>query len=602
MFAPAARSISRSLVTLLATLAILAALVPGTPLSAEQLRAGHSGQTGFATIDPEHGLRGTEFFAAQDDSEDIRLRTVSYHNAADNLLYFDFDQAVPELLRDRAGRYRIGEANYIYNQDARHGQGAALFNRLENRVVIRSPEELWPGQGPSDDFTIEMWLKPLYFYRENVVFRKLNMLEGRRRGLRIFLAEDRLFVDCENLFEDASGLLHSQRLGARAPLRTGEWVHVAVSYEAARGRVRLFLNGQEENAGQARDTAGVWQMVFHPLDRSPIVLAETYAGALDEFRITSSARRPGDAANTSSFAPLHVNYETLRSSQTQGTVRSAVLRPRGARANSRIGRRARSGRITYRALEPPGTLLNFYVRTSEQPFAADASSRRLPWRRVSAAGVPLDLGKFAYLQWRAELQADPEGLRTPVLRDLTLDYDQVQPPPAPAGLVHIADAIAGSDAAMPGAQSFANPNARRSADMGLVLGWDRSPDPGVQAAGGGYYVYIGLRPGEYQGRLTQGADGQPIRAGGQAAAALQTRAEQRLGQSRPAELRRMMRNRLRIQIDNALIELNARQRPRGPGLPFLFANRIYYFAVSAYDADGAESALSNEVSVRLRPN
>lgn len=590
MFAPAVRSL---------LLALLCAVTATTALSAEQLRAGHSGQTGFATIDPERGLRGTEFFAAQDDSQDIRLRTVSYHDAPDNLLYFDFDQAVPELLRDRAGRYRIGEANYIYNQDARHGQGAALFNRLENRVVIRSPEELWPGQGPSGDFTVEMWLKPLYFYRENVVFRKLNMLEGRRRGLRIFLAQNHLFVDCENLFEDASGLLHSLRLGSSAPLRTGEWVHVAVSYEAARGRVRLFLNGREENVGQARDTAGVWQMVFHPLDRSPIVLAETYAGALDEFRITSNARRPGDAANTSSFAPLRVDYETLRSSQAQGTVRSAVLRPRASNRSgaSRVGRRARSGRISYRALEPPGTLLNFYVRTSEQPFAADASDRQLPWRRVSAAGVSLDLGKFAYLQWRAELQADPDGLRTPVLRDLTLDYDQIQPPPAPAGLAHIADAIVGGSS--PNTQRFANPDARRPA--ALVLGWDRSPDSGVQAKGGGYYVYIGLRPGEYLGRLTLGADGQPIRAGIQAVA-LQTPAEQRLGQTRPAELRRLMRNRLRIQIDNALIELNARQRPRGPGLPFLFANRIYYFAVSAYDADGAESALSNEVAVRIRPN
>ena len=577
------------------TLFIASLCITGTylaPLHADRIQAGQAGQKGFGKIAAMHG---TELFAAQDASQDIRLRTVSYHGERDNLLYLDFDQAVPELLRDQAGRYRIDESNYIFNTDARHGHGAALFNRRENRVVIRSPEELWPGTGPSGDFTIEMWLKPIYFYRKNMLLRKINMLEGKRRGLEIFLENDRLFVNCENLFEDVAGRLHSLRLGTRSPLRTHEWVHVSVSFEAARGRLRLFLNGEEENVSTAADPSGIWQMVFHPLDRSPIVLAESYAGSLDEFRIADHALRADASAatNTTTYARLHVDYQTLRGEQRMGTVLSEVLRPKsdvaavGARSgvggvSLPIGFTARSGRVLYRASEPAGTILNFYVRASRKPFDKDTSERELPWRRVARPGENFSLEMFSYFQWRAELQADPTGKSTPVLHEVSLDYQPLMPPPAPGHL-----------RVVPGFETL---------DRALVLEWDQSPESAVQN-GGGYCIYYGLRPGEYLGRLQMNAAGQPIREGltQSELQAMLSPEEQKLGRSRPEQLRRSLRNRVRILVNNDLIQINTNLNAQMPRLPFLDANRAYYFAVSAYDAVGGESKLSNEVVVTIRP-
>ncbi|MCR9143354.1 MAG: LamG domain-containing protein [bacterium] len=567
-------------------------LIMPAHVGAERIDAGRAGEKGFATI---ASLQGTELFAAQDASQDIRLRTISYHGDRSNLMYLDFDQEVPELLRDQAGRYRIGEANYIFNADARHGRGAALFNRLENRVVIRSPEELWPGTGPSGDFTIEMWLKPIYFYRKNIIFRKLNMLEGKRRGLQIFVEDDRLYVHGENLFEDARGQLHSLRLGSRTAVRTQEWMHLSVSFEASKGLMRLFLNGEEETVAAAADKSGVWQMVFHPLDRSPIVLAETYAGALDEFRIARDALRPGDrpgqaTANTTTYAPLRLDYQTMRGEQRVGTVVSEVLRPKSDARPGGVGDMhpagftARSGRVSYRASEPAGTILNFYVRASKQPFAKDTSERELPWRRLSQSGETYTLPMFSYFQWRAELQADPTGAHTPVLHDLSLDFVPLTPPPAPGKLKLV-----------PGLEHL-----RRAA----VLEWDQSPDSQVQAAGGGYYIYYGLRPGEYLGRLSMNAAGQPIQKGlsPERLATLMNAEERLLERSRPEQLRRSLRNRLRILIDNSLIQKNTSLNTAEPRLPFLHPNRVYYFAVSAYDAEGTESKLSNEVIVTIRPD
>ncbi|MEQ9363309.1 MAG: LamG domain-containing protein [Leptospirales bacterium] len=564
---------------------------PGPGLRAERIDAGQAGKKGFGTI---ASMQGTELFAAQDASQDIRLRTVSYHGDRSNLLYLDFDQPIPELLRDQAGRYRVGESNYIFNADARHGRGAALFNRLENRVVIRSPEELWPGTGASGDFTIEMWLKPIYFYRKNIIFRKLNMLEGKRRGLQIFFEDDRLYVHGENLFADTAGRLHSLRLGSRTAVRTEEWVHLSVSFEAATGRLRLFLNGEEENVVSARDKNGIWQMIFHPLDRSPIVLAETYAGALDEFRISNRALRPGESpeqpvANTTTYAPLRLDYQTLRGEQQRGTVVSEVLRPESAAQINATGGMypagftARSGRVSYRASEPPGTILNFYVRASRRPFTKDTSARELPWRRLPRSDANFALEMFSYFQWRAELQADPTGAHSPVLHDLALDFTPLMPPPAPGHLKVV-----------PGLHHL-----RRAA----VLEWDQSPDTGVQAAGGGYYIYYGLRPGEYLGRLSTNAEGQPIQQGLTPAEqqGLLSSEERIMGRSRPEQLKRSLRNRLRILVNNDLIQKNTPPNARAPRLPFLDPNRAYYFAVSAYDASGAESPLSNEVIVTIRP-
>lgn len=572
-------------------LPVLCALlcVPPAALQAERILAGQTGAENFATIASMHG---TELFAAQDASQDIRLQTVSYHGEPSNLMYLDFDQTVPELLRDQAGRYRVAESNYIFNADARHGAGAALFNRLENRVVIRSPEELWPGTGPSGDFTIEMWLKPIYFYRKNIIFRKLNMLEGKRRGLQISFEDDRLYVHGENLFEDAAGRLHSLKLGSRSAVRTDKWVHLSVSFEAANGMLRLFLNGEEENVAPARDASGVWQMRFHPLDRSPIVLAESYAGALDEFRLSKRALRPGaqQAANTTTYAPLQLDYRNLRGKQRTGSVVSEVLRPASHAQTAGVGDMhpagftARSGRVSYRASEPAGTILNFYVRSSKQPFQRDTSERELPWRRLPRPGDSHQLPMFSYFQWRAELQADPTGEHSPVLHELALNFQPLIPPPAPGKLKVV-----------PGLERLGR---------AAVLEWDQSPDSQVQSPGGGYYIYYGLRPGEYLGRLTRNADGQPIRDGLVPAqqTALLNAGEQLISRSRPDELRRALRNRLRIRIDNDLIQTNTPQNPQSPRLPFLYPNRVYYFAVSAYDSAGAESPLSNEVIVTIRPD
>lgn len=517
---------------------------------------------------------GTEIFQARDASQDIRLDTISHHGNASNLLYLDFDQPAPQLLRDAAGRYRIKESSYIPSPDVRHGSGAALFNRLENRVVVASPEELWPGTGDSDDFTIEMWIRPIYFYRRNVIFRKMSMLGGERRGLEITIEDGRLVVDAHKLFEDAGGRLHTVRLSSRSGIRTGQWWHVSLTFEAARGLLRLFIDGREERVRTAKDPGGVWRLRFHPLDRSPFIIGESYAGTLDEFRIASRVLSPEDGdLETSLYPRRHVDFETMRARQKMGQVISSVLLPGGGQV--------RSGRVRFLGEEPPGTILNFYVRSSNKPFAADAPAvNQLAWQRVDSRG---DIKhSFAYFQWKAELLADPDGKLSPILREVLLDFSPLEAPPPPADLRLLKDL---------------------SNDRQLVLEWDLSPDTRVNE--GGYYIYYGLRPGEYLGRLKRrrAPDGsaERIRALDDLGRFPVTEEELGLESGREDRLKRQLRNKVRLIVDNDLIQLNTEHGPGARRLPFLRENRTYYFAVSAYDEDGVESRLSNEIIATIKP-
>ncbi len=554
-------------------IAAIALLIASHGLQAERLSAGTPDEPDFGRVT----MIGTESFQARDASQDIRLETISHHGDPSNLLYLDFDQPAPQLLRDAAGRYQIKESSYIQSPDVRHGSGAALFNRLENRVVVASPEELWPGTGNSDDFTIEMWIRPIYFYRKNVIFRKMSMLGGERRGLEITIEDDRLVVDAHKLFEDAGGRLHSVRLVSRSGIRTGQWWHVSLTFEAARGRLRLYINGEEERVSLAKDASGVWRLRFHPLDRSPFLIGESYAGSLDEFRITARVLSPEDGdLKTSLFPRRYVNFETMRARQKMGQVISGVLLPGGGRV--------RSGRVRFLGEEPPGTILNFYIRSSTEPFAADAPAvNQLAWRRVDSRG---DLKQsFAYFQWKAELQADPDGRKSPILREVQLDFSPLEAPPPPADL-RLAEGTLG-----------------RNGHRQLVLEWDLSPDTRVEQ--GGYYVYYGLRPGEYLGRLKsrRAPDGsaEKIRALEDPARFPVTGEELGLASGRAERLQRLMRNRVRLIVDNDLIQLNTEHGPGARRLPFLRENRTYYFAVSAYDEDGVESRLSNEIIATIKP-
>ena len=551
------------------------------------LEFGTRSQPKFGRIRAE----GVREVRGADATIDLELLPWGRMGEPNNLLYLSFDAELPVLLRDSAGHYRLETASYAPSSDARVGRRAALFIRRENRIVIRSPQELWPGRGPLNNFTIEFWIKPVHFSRKNVLFRKQALapiLESQSAaGIEIYLQDGRVHVALFSLFRDMRARKRSLHLISRSSVRRGSWQHVVFGYDAGQGRAALYIGGREEEVAFARDEEGTWSAAFSQLDRSPIVIAESYMGLLDEFRIAEGAPRGEEGIRNSVYPSLRYHPVYLNAEQPSGKVVSHVMRLPD-------GRLARRADLEVRGLEPKGAALNFFVRASNSRFSMDTTARELPWRLVRSKA---QLADFTYWQWKAELRADPRGTGSPQLRDVRLTYTPYPRPVPPQGPVVIEGLTRGEQ---------------------ITLEWIRNPESEVKERGG-YIVYYGYRPGEYLGRVRLAiANGRPRRINYEPLDQMPlTPAEEKLRKRRPEAFRQRFTNRVRLSLTNALIEENivvanrvpegvaSPPRPRSAGMPLLTRNRTYYLSVAAYfrTRTGAvlESPLSREVVAVLRP-
>ncbi len=501
----------------------------------------------------------------------LALRALSHTGSADNLLHLTFDTPVPMILKDAAGNYRIRRSSYIFSGDGKVGKGSALFNRPENRIIVDSPEELWPGSGPLGDFSLEMWLKPVHFAPRALVFRKTGLqssLElGLRTGMEIYIQDRMLHFTAHNLFRDAKARPRTIQLRSRTALRGNHWTHVLVSYRESDGKLVLYLNGREERVRFAADGRGIWKAGFGRLDRSPLVIGESYFGQIDEFRIARRFYEGSGRIASSAYSPLKYDYIHDTGNQKIGSVQSNVfmIPNRGL---------TRSARLGYDARTPAGSAVKLWIRYSTRPFQADTPAAMLPWKFVyrTAKNIPA----FSFFQYKAELRADPAGGKTPELRNVALHWTPYQAPVRPRAIRVIAG------------ESREEKTCHLSEQV--CLEWFQNPESAVRAEGG-YYVYYGPRSGEYTGRLTVRADAMgklvPIRYRRELPL---TREEERMRRIRPRAFKRRVRGRVRLKVTNALIERNmvrsmrraARNPSPGKRMPFLRNNRTYYFAVAAY--------------------
>lgn len=492
-------------------------------------------------------LYGLTARRASDATQDLVMSPRSPGRA---VLSLRFEQGTPGLLQDDAGNYRL-KADYVRGENGPSG-AFAQFVKPENRIELRSPPELWPGRGEMGDFTIQFWIKPVIFYRQSVVLKKAGLLDGAERGIEIRLDSGRVQAALTRILSDEEGNLTSTTLSAAAPLDSRRWSHVALTYDRAKNRLALYIDNREQ---MVRTLSPSQSLVFHPQDRSPIVVGESFFGSIDEVTIYDHAANPEYDRVT--VLPAAQITES-RVSQSRALALSKVYNTGSVS----------SARLEYRAHEPPGSLIAFYVRTSKHPFPENArDSGELAWRRVN--GSTDRLGRFAYFQWKAVFQASPAGDASPVLESVMLSTHESIRPMRPGGL-RVVPELSGPDY--------------------VCLEWRKSPEPEVDESGR-YTIYYGQTPGELTGRIRVSA-GKALRSVPFEQMPL-TPAEKQQMTYRASALRRELSSRVRIIVTNQMITENAAAHPRHKDMPFFEADRAYYFAVTAESPEG-ESDLSRE--------
>ncbi len=526
---------------------------------------------------PEHdfgrlSLSRAELFRSLDTSQDIRLQTASYHGYPHTLLYLDFEEEIPSALHDKGGRFSIRKSLYLPSENAHNGKKAALFNGPKHGVEIDLGQGLWDEKGYAQDFTMELWFYPIFLYGRNTLIEKAAFSEQNTGSFRVGVEKDRIIVHLRNLFHDSQSQAHSLYLVSNTKIKLKKWQHLGLTYEASKGRLSLYLDGKEQDVRFARGRRGNWPMKFHHLDaHSSLLLGNTFFGLIDEFRIANQAFSPEQGElHTSRYEALKVDFARQIGQQKSAQIKSQVY-------SLPQKKRVHYGNISYQGIQPKGTSLNVYVRYAQHPFTVD--NQELKWQSINDSHLALT--SFRYFQWKAELRSNPIGDSTPILKSLKLDYTPIQLPASPEGLRVVTDL---------------------TKDLQICLEWKHSPLQDVKAKSG-YYIYYGLRPGEYMGRLTHYHDpqGRTKRIGYEMRAAVDMPTTNQEGKalSLAQSTEQFLGDRIRVLITNELIEKNL-SLDRRKRLPFLRSHTNYYFAVSTYDEFG-ESKLGNEVYIILRP-
>jgi hypothetical protein len=199
-------------------------------------------------------------------------------------------------------------------------------------------------------------------------------------------------------------------------------------------------------------------------------LCSEFAGAIDQFRISRQVRTvPYRDDYLARSGGGHANIYP----RDGGRFESPVIRARPGAAFQSLG--AITG-------EPPETLVQLFVRAGDDQYRWTADDP--PWVPVRQ-GVPVGTSvRGEYFQVAANLYPDGDGTRTPSVSEVTLVWQETEPPLPPFTVQ------------------------AQGEDGSVTVTWVPSVDKNAQ----GYYIYYGERPGEYLGSAaTQGTS--PIAAG-----------------------------------------------------------------------------------------
>ena len=506
----------------------------------------------------------------------LRLATGTDTDLSKAILYLNFDEPASPLLKDRRGLYRVLESNYTPSKDAHSGDASALFRSRHQKILLRTTADVWPLQHEKA-FTISFWLKPRHFFRSSTLFRRISYASGQRRGLEILLEQNYLRLNLDGVLVFDNDREASRSIRIDKPLKKDEWHHLAVSFDVSHSVMIVFLNGKEQSRF-ALDRKGRLPVVdFDGPELAPIQLGGDFIGQLDELLILNDSISAESEIDTSPYGRLVYNHHSGRGILPVAEASTPVYQLNQAQEA-----------VTVSAIgdAKDGSSLRLYYRSSVHPFRSD--NTRIPYtlfvdlsRTAGKHSSKIDVGLGRqYVQFKVEMQPNPEGTVTPVLQELRMEQSLALLPIRPAG-VRIIDELSHS---------------------GLIcLEWRINPEIEIEEQGG-YKIHVGVIPGEFEAVISN------VFASRKSTSLVRiqkrnltefplTEEERQLEIRQPERIKEWKRSHIRVMIDHRLLSTARFHDNVRRALPYFERNHPYYFAVSAYRNEAAASKLSDSVFV-----
>ncbi|MCF7939962.1 MAG: hypothetical protein K9L68_15315 [Spirochaetales bacterium] len=389
----------------------------------------------------------------------------------DLLLHFE----EPSIL-DETGRYSVSSRKpMVLAGTGRIGQSAVGFSRESGGLLLEAVETPGiDGDGPLfqpgalwGDFTLEFWIRPGYL--ENG--EKLLQWQGQRllsgqlqlQRLECEVRNRMLIWNFENFFLHPQSQEITFSLKGKRRLVPDRWSHHLLRFRAETGLLEYLINGIPEavlyTTTDGTSQGSVMRPYIGKRSRGSFEIAPVYSGLMDEFRLSRyfveepQLRRLSSEGGEVKIGPLSLGEE-------------------GSKIDS----------IEIQADTPPGTSTYYYYRLAGSRPAFDIDGPEwVPFTPGEELNPPT---KGSFFEVKYILFPDGEGLRSPRISNMRVNYRPNLPPPPPVGLTAVPK------------------NGK------IHLSWRALQQQDL----GGYLVYYGDSSGVYRGNESS-AGASPIDAG-----------------------------------------------------------------------------------------
>lgn len=173
-----------------------------------------------------------------------------------------------------------------YKMQGQNAGNALHFDGVNDYVTFAVPPVFNSLQ--TNDITVETWIKPESFMFSRVFFAQTTSTNFISMS---FSANKEVYV-----FVIANGITYS--LSSMSDVLTAnEWTHIAMTWEAATKKIRIYINGKPDNstASGGSSSAGVNNRFSIGARNDG---SQYFQGAIDEFRIWSEFKTACEIYNT----------------------------------------------------------------------------------------------------------------------------------------------------------------------------------------------------------------------------------------------------------------------------------------------------------------
>lgn len=392
----------------------------------------------------------------------IQLDSNSFVPDEETDLLINFENKENPIL---LGDYEILSNGLTFSENTQHHKLAGFSRNLGGLELQGKKGSFFGDEGLHGSFSLEFWLNPSIVENGEEIFNWESSLnyDGQLiyQLLKCSFHKGHFEWNISNFFHsfEVTNINAEVKLTGTSKIIPNSWSYHVLSFNAENGLLEYIVNGITEDLTYiTSDKTEKGEVSLVTLGTvSKVEICNDYTGLIDEIRLI---RRP--------YSP-----PSFQTPDKAGKIGHTKFIPNGGNFVSNpimISYGAKLNSLVAEMNKPEQTEIYYYIRYGENQYNWTKDFPK--WIEVKN-GEELKDAKGLYFQVAAQLFPDGNGEITPTITQIKLDFTEL-PEPLPPFVVR---AIA--------------------KNQSVTLNWNYSVDENA----GGYFIYYGLRPGEYLGRF-----------------------------------------------------------------------------------------------------